>query len=137
MCVCSSGRVALRVELLQDFRLDRAPALRFGVRDFRVKHHHGISRDEAIREASLEFHRDRFAAHKSRVQDGVAHLGVVLEGHLSDGHRIRPSRAREVREQGLPVAVMIQQVVQRDAILEGGIHALPVEGDDGVCGITE
>ena len=77
-----------------------------------------------------------------RVADLVAHLLVVLDRHLGDRARVRRAQALEVREDLEPAAgavrrALLEQAVERHAVLERRVHALAVERDDRVRGVAD
>src|ERR1700720_5040725 len=130
-------RSFLTVKFRQDLRLHAAAPQGFGVGDFRVEHHHGIARDETLRETPLETHGDGLTAQVARVQHRGTHLGVIFHGHLRYGGGVGPPQRLELLEYRVPTAVSLEQGIERQAILERRVHALAVKGHDRVRRVPE
>ena len=69
---------------------------------------------------------------KSRRGDLVTHLVEVGDGKVGDGVGVDLPLA-VISTQGVALGcVLVQAVRERDAVFERGVHALSIEGDDGV-----
>src|SRR5689334_11207235 len=102
-----------------------------------MEHHHCVAWDESSRKPPLQLQRQALSTHEAWIEHCVAHLRVILERHLCNGCRVRTPLSLELSEQRLPVIELIQQGVQQQAVLEGCVHTLAVEGHDGMGSITE
>ena len=79
-----------------------------------------------------------FLRPEDRRRDAVAHLDEVVEREVGDRVRVRPSPLRVARQRDGPVVVGLgQAAIQLDHVLEGAVHALTVEGHDGVRGVAD
>ena len=87
--------------------------------------------------APLELVRQPLLQLEIRIDDAFAHLGVILESHGGNGVGVGLARCGEIRERVLPPAMAFDAGVEHQTILETGVHALAVEGNDGMRGIAD
>ena len=81
---------------------------------------------------------DLLLQEEARVPYPVAHFYEVEDGEVRDRVAVGLARLLVGRQHLVPVvAVLVEQGVQHGAVLEPAVHALPVEGHDGVRGVAD
>ena len=113
------------------------PAAGLGVRDGREADQL-VQRLEAVGRPPLDGVLDPLAEAEHRRADLVAHLDEVVERQLGDGVGVRlaPLGVRVQRRRPV-LAGLGEAAVELDDVLEGAVHALAEERDDGVGGVAE
>src|SRR3984893_10236500 len=102
-----------------------------------VKHHHGVTRYEALRVSAFEFQRQGLLEAEPRIDDPFAHLEIILQRHGGDCIRIALAGCEKLCEYVRPCRVARHGGAAFEAVLEAAIHSLPVKRDDGVCGVAD
>ena len=76
---------------------------------------------------------------KARVGHAVAHFGEVIQRQVGHGVGVGLALGLKLGENNGPVgiAVLVEQLVQHATIFEAGVHALAIEGHNGVRSIAE
>jgi hypothetical protein len=68
----------------------------------------------------------------------VSHLDVVLVAEVSERLSALHSSLRELRDRAHGVHVeLLHHLAEDETVLEGRVHALPVEGHHCVCGVAD
>lgn len=99
---------------------------------------HVVEGREAGWEAAVEGVFEFFLVEEEAGADFVAHLDEVGEGEVGDGVGVGLAERLELVEGGGDLAAgAVEALGEGFAVFEGGVHALAVEGDDGVGGVTE
>src|SRR5260221_14231719 len=102
-----------------------------------VKHHHGVTRYEALRVSAFEFQRQGLLEAEPRIGDPFAHLEIIFERHGGDCVRIGLGRCEKLCEYVRPCRVARHGGAEFEAVLEAAIHYLTEKRDDGGPGVAD